>query len=607
MASLRIMATGTADVDAIRSETFRGRTYTVVPVVALVEGVLQGLNAAEPEFAPASEFGKFPMTWNNRPITLNHPSRDGVLCSAGDPDIREEFEFGFIAGAKLSGKKLKLEAWLDDELIEEKGGEFAEVKQRLDDGEMVEVSTGLFCDVFEKKGKYNGDKYAGAWANVVPDHLAFLPDAIGACSIEDGCGAPRLNTGGTPSSTKTGTPAKIGDPAPTAHAHGSCCDACAKGDTCMSTNSNANSTTTGGGNEDVGTTIEHEAGAGTPEGGEPVDSQPAAEPGSAEEAASEPAEGEASSSGSEGSEQVAEQPATPEELAAEVTANAEMAAAYQRLTANAIAPEVTFENARTIVQQALSEKWPAGATTDCGCCYYGGNWISAMNSEWVAFERRDKNYNYHTVAVQYSIDSNGGVTFTGEPVPVNLIVSIVPKPAVNSGEGITANGEAIPGANQQQEEGRMADENQAGAEGAGGDVNANGAGNPPAPRTLSQYLAEAPPELRDILSESVELRTQKKTKLVDGILANSQLFSKDELEGKDIKELEKLHTMSQPKPNFQGRAFPSATEPQGEGISANGQRDNQFTVPEPVRAFSAKPVRRADYSDQGADGQASVN
>jgi hypothetical protein len=50
----------------------------------------------------------------------------------------------------------------------------------------------------DKKGKFGDKEYDGVWRNIVPDHLAILPEGItGACSVEDGCGAPRENASGS--------------------------------------------------------------------------------------------------------------------------------------------------------------------------------------------------------------------------------------------------------------------------------------------------------------------------------------------------------------------------------------------------------------------------
>jgi hypothetical protein len=47
----------------------------------------------------------------------------------------------------------------------------------------------------DKEGFFNGKEYKKIWRNIVPDHLAVLPiGSQGACSVQDGCGAPRLNS-----------------------------------------------------------------------------------------------------------------------------------------------------------------------------------------------------------------------------------------------------------------------------------------------------------------------------------------------------------------------------------------------------------------------------
>src|SRR5262245_413939 len=69
----------------------------------------------------------------------------------------------------------------------------------MKNGEIMEVSTGLFIDLEEVDGFYNNERFSGIWRNIVPDHLAVLsPGTIGACSVADGCGAPRTNLKGDP-------------------------------------------------------------------------------------------------------------------------------------------------------------------------------------------------------------------------------------------------------------------------------------------------------------------------------------------------------------------------------------------------------------------------
>lgn len=180
----------------LRTETLFGREYLVIPVVALVEGVLQGMNAATPELALASEFGKVPEGWNGRPVVMNHPSVNGVPVSANSPLVLEEFSFGTLFNTRLEDNKLKTEAWIDVVRAQELGGEFESTVTRLQtEGVAVEVSTGLFATSEAKEGKYKNKKYNAIWREVVPDHLAILSEGSkGACSVEDGCGAPRVNS-----------------------------------------------------------------------------------------------------------------------------------------------------------------------------------------------------------------------------------------------------------------------------------------------------------------------------------------------------------------------------------------------------------------------------
>lgn len=192
-ASLYILAT--AETAETRREDFRGQEHLVVPIVALVEGVIHPGNVAKPELALAEVFGAIPTSWNGRPVTLSHPERKGIKVSASQtPEVFEEEALGFLFNTKLDGTKLKTEAWINLSTVEDMGEEVKEEITRLESGELVEVSTGLFALVDPVEGKHNGSEYFGVWAHVVPDHLAILRKGeIGACSVKDGCGGPRVN------------------------------------------------------------------------------------------------------------------------------------------------------------------------------------------------------------------------------------------------------------------------------------------------------------------------------------------------------------------------------------------------------------------------------
>lgn len=188
------MITFKAETGKSRREKFNDIEHLVIPVVALVEGVLHSANSEQPELALASEFGKAPAGWNGRPVTINHPEIRGEKVSANSPEILETEQIGQLFNTKLSDKKLKTEAWINVERANELGGEIESTVQRLLDGEVVEISTGLFSDIEPEEGTHEGEQFFGVWRNVVPDHLAVLTAGnIGACSIADGCGANRAN------------------------------------------------------------------------------------------------------------------------------------------------------------------------------------------------------------------------------------------------------------------------------------------------------------------------------------------------------------------------------------------------------------------------------
>lgn len=192
--NFRLMAVAT---ETVREETFQDKAFTVVPVIALVEGVLQAANSPQPELVKAEEFE--PQAWNGRPVTFNHPDIAGTLVSASvSPELFEQVAVGTIFNAEvLEGKKLRVEAWIQNDKVEDQGDLAVQAFERIKNNETVEISTGYFADSIPTKGKFNGEEFDAVQRNIKPDHLAILTgEAIGACSIEDGCGAPRVNEAG---------------------------------------------------------------------------------------------------------------------------------------------------------------------------------------------------------------------------------------------------------------------------------------------------------------------------------------------------------------------------------------------------------------------------
>lgn len=175
----------------IRVAKFRGAEHVVVPVIALVEGVVEPVNVGEAELVLASEFGIAPGGWNGRPILPDHPQINGEYVLANDPEILESMSFGSLFNTRIMNDvELHTEAWLDPARAEAVGPEAMDVINRARDGKPIEVSTGFTALLEKSAGVYNGKRYKTISRNITPDHLAMLPQGtIGACSNKMGCGA----------------------------------------------------------------------------------------------------------------------------------------------------------------------------------------------------------------------------------------------------------------------------------------------------------------------------------------------------------------------------------------------------------------------------------
>lgn len=194
------LVTHMATTEFNRYATFEGRNYLVAPVVALVEGVVNG------ELVPGEEIGKYVDAWNGIPLPIDHPRRNGRPVSANDPARIEQSSLGRFFNARVTngrGKRLRGELWIDIEKANRLGGEALEVLQRLENGEPLEVSTAYFRDLEAQPGSYGDKDYIGIQRNLRPDHLALLPQSVGACSWEDGAGAPRVNDSQKEGGTKS--------------------------------------------------------------------------------------------------------------------------------------------------------------------------------------------------------------------------------------------------------------------------------------------------------------------------------------------------------------------------------------------------------------------
>ena len=169
------------DTTNINYTDFEGVKHMVIPVIMAQEGVMNRL------FYPAEEFEGWANTWDGVPVPINHPEIEGVAVSARSPRIQELNSVGYVFNSKYEDKKLKGEIYLNLEKVKKLNADY--LIQSFESGEIMEVSTGLYSNVEMVSGKYGDDEYDAIVRNIRPDHLALLPNTVGACSVEDGCGA----------------------------------------------------------------------------------------------------------------------------------------------------------------------------------------------------------------------------------------------------------------------------------------------------------------------------------------------------------------------------------------------------------------------------------
>ncbi len=176
----------------VRYEELDGKDFMVVPVVMMMEGVHVG--SVGPVLHTAEELGKIPETWNGIPVTVTHPSINGQYVSANSPEVLSTFSIGKVFHAHMVDEKLHAEAWLE---VDKATQHSPELVEKINNGEIIEVSVGTYSDSISQKGMFNDEMFEAIAVNYRPDHLALLPDDVGACSIKDGCGLRVNKYGGT--------------------------------------------------------------------------------------------------------------------------------------------------------------------------------------------------------------------------------------------------------------------------------------------------------------------------------------------------------------------------------------------------------------------------
>lgn len=155
--------------------------HIVAPIRLIVPGVLNG--SGGPLLYPKEEVALSTQLWNHIPLVVNHPESG----SARNPEVLDKVGIGKIFNAKIEDGVLVAEGWFN---VERTAKVSPQIFAALKADKPIEVSTGLVTknDVAPEGAELDGKPYSFIARNYRPDHLAILPDSVGACSVADGCG-----------------------------------------------------------------------------------------------------------------------------------------------------------------------------------------------------------------------------------------------------------------------------------------------------------------------------------------------------------------------------------------------------------------------------------
>lgn len=164
----------------IRRETLGGRKFIVAPLTMIVPGVLNGSQG--PLYYPEDEVVASTPHWDGIILTDDHlPS--GV--NGKRIKTQQEYALGYVQNPTIKNNRLMAEGWFDVDRTRRLN---PNILNALEQGDKIELSTGLNVDFDNTSGVHNGRSYSQVVRKYRPDHLAVLIGKRGACNITDGCG-----------------------------------------------------------------------------------------------------------------------------------------------------------------------------------------------------------------------------------------------------------------------------------------------------------------------------------------------------------------------------------------------------------------------------------
>jgi len=183
----KIMRISTNDCEKLKTrfEEVDGKNYLVAPCILVKEQVLNG------EYLTATAIKNSVELWEGQRVVVNHPvGKDGESENANTRDSIEEYHVGYVWNVAYDepSKKLKGEVFLDIDKMA-KNEESKAAYDKVLKSQQMECSTGYYVTTLEEKeDEYDGVPYTAIQHEIIPNHLALLPNDVGACSLEDGGG-----------------------------------------------------------------------------------------------------------------------------------------------------------------------------------------------------------------------------------------------------------------------------------------------------------------------------------------------------------------------------------------------------------------------------------
>lgn len=164
----------TDSIDAVLDEkTFvftddDGTKRLVIPDVVCMKEIVQDYEGEGKIYKPSAEVEATLQFFENLPITDGHPE-SGLISTPAE-----------IMGTCTNPRFVDGGIFCDLEVIN------AGLIERIESGDLRQVSPGFQSDVLMDGGTFGETPYDGIQKGILPDHLAIVKE--GRCSLDDGCG-----------------------------------------------------------------------------------------------------------------------------------------------------------------------------------------------------------------------------------------------------------------------------------------------------------------------------------------------------------------------------------------------------------------------------------